>query len=77
MVGKFDPIDLPEGISYQQMKIKPGDYVVVKVDQNKFDISEASQIIQTYSKVFPKECAILLTFNGIDIVNIIEREGNL
>ena len=75
MVGKFDPNDLQEGISIQRTKIKPGDYIIIKVDQDKFDIAQAQSLLENYSKVFPKECTILLTFNGIDIIKIIEREN--
>lgn len=65
--------DSERGISCTTLSISKGDTIVFKFDQDIFDIREVSNFLEGYQKTFPNN-KIAITFNGIDIVNIIKKE---
>lgn len=73
MVNSFIADSSEKGISCTTLSISKGDTIVFKFDQDIFDMQEVSGIIETYQQVFPNN-NIVVTFNGIDIVNIIKEE---
>ena len=73
MVNSFIADSFEKCISCTTLSISKGDTIIFKFDQDIFDMREVSGIIETYQQVFPNN-KILVTFNGIDIVNIIKKE---
>ena len=73
MVNSFITDSFEKCISCTTLSISKGDTIIFKFDQDIFDMKEVSGIIETYQQVFPNN-KILVTFNGIDIVNIIKEE---
>ena len=73
MVNSFIADSSEKCISCTTLSISKGDTIVFKFDQDIFDMQEVSGIIETYQQVFPNN-KIVVTFNGIDIVNIIKKE---
>ena len=73
MVNSFIADSFEKCISYTTLSISKGDIIVFKFDPDIFDMQEVSGIIKTYQQVFPNN-KIIVTFNGIDIVNIIKEE---
>ena len=73
MVNSFIADSFEECISCTTLSISKGDTIIFKFDQDIFDMKEVSGIIETYQQVFPHN-KIRVTFNGIDIVNIIKEE---
>ena len=73
MVNSFIANSFEKCISCTTLSISKGDTIIFKFDQDIFDMREVSGIIETYQQVFPNN-KILVTFNGIDIVNIIKKE---
>lgn len=72
MVNSFIT-DSERGISCTILSISKGDIIVFKFDQDIFDIREVSNFLEEYQRAFPNN-KIAVTFNGIDIVNIIKEE---
>ena len=72
MVNSFIA-DSEKGISYTTLSISKGDTIVFKFDQDIFNMREVSNFLEEYQQVFPNN-KIVVTFNGIDIVNIIKEE---
>ena len=73
MVNSFIADSFEKCISCTTLSISKGDTIIFKFDQDIFDMKEVSGIIETYQQVFPNN-KIVVTFNGIDIVNIIKKE---
>ena len=73
MVNSFIADSFEKCISCTTLSISKGDTIIFKFDQDIFDMREVSGIIETYQQVFPNN-KIVVTFNGIDIVNIIKKE---
>ena len=73
MVNSFIADSFEKCISCTTLSISKGDTIIFKFDQDIFDMQEVSGIIKTYQQVFLNN-KILVTFNGIDIVNIIKKE---
>lgn len=73
MVNSFIADSFENCISCTTLSISKGDTIVLKFDQDIFDMQEVLGIIETYQQVFPNN-NIVVTFNGIDIVNIIKEE---
>ena len=73
MVNSFIVDSFEKCISCTTLSISKGDTIIFKFDQDIFDMQEVSGIIETYQQVFPNN-KIVVTFNGIDIVNIIKKE---
>ena len=75
MVNSFIEDSFEKGISCTTLSISDGDVIVFKFDQEIFDMREISNFLEGYRQVFPNN-KIAVTFNGIDIVNIIKKERN-
>lgn len=75
MVNSFIEDSFEKGISCTTLSISDGDVIVFKFDQEIFDMHEVSNLLKEYQRVFPRN-QIAVTFNGIDIVNIIQKERN-
>lgn len=75
MVHSFIVDSFEKGISCTTLSISEGDTIVFKFDQDIFDIYEVSNFLKEYQRAFPNN-KIVVTFNGIDIVNIIKKERN-
>lgn len=73
MVHSFIVDSFEKGISCTTLSISNGDIIVFKFDQEIFDIHEVSSFLKEYQRAFPNN-KIVITFNGIDIVNIIKEE---
>lgn len=72
MVNSFIT-DSEKGISCTTLSISKGDIIVFKFDQDIFDVQQVSNFLEEYRQTFPNN-KIAVTFNGIDIVNIIKEE---
>ncbi len=75
MVNSFIEDSFEKGISYTTLSISDGDVIVFKFDQEIFNMREISNFLKEYQQIFPNN-KIAITFNGIDIVNIIKKERN-
>jgi len=75
MVNSFIEDSFEKGISCTTLSISDGDVIVFKFDQEIFSMREISNFLEEYQQVFPNN-KIAITFNGIDIVNIIKKERN-
>lgn len=53
-------------IEYGALTLKPNDTLVVKINQDFFDIDEAQQLCEMIKQSFPKN-SILCIFNGIEL----------
>lgn len=73
MVNSFIADSFEKCISCTTLSISKGDTIIFKFDQDIFDMQEVLSILKTYQQVFPNN-NIVVTFNGIDIVNIIKEE---
>lgn len=73
MIHSFIVDSFEKGISCTTLSISDGDIIVFKFDQEIFDIHEVSNFLKEYQRAFPNN-KIIITFNGIDIVNIIKEE---
>ena len=73
MVNSFIADSFEKCISCTTLSISKGDTIVFKFDQDIFNMQEVSGIIKTYQQAFPNN-NIVVTFNGIDIINIIKEE---
>ena len=59
-------------VEYGALTLKPGDTLVVKINQDFFDIEEAQHLFQMIQQGFPKN-NVLCIFNGIEL-EVIHRE---
>ena len=69
MVQSFDNIEfeiLPKLNTINEISLRPGDTLVAKLDQEKWDINDAESIYNILAKTFPKN-QILVLFNGIEL----------
>lgn len=73
MVHSFIADSFEKGISCTTLSISDKDIIVFKFDQEIFDRYEVSNFLKEYQRAFPNN-KIVITFNGIDIVNIIKEE---
>ena len=73
MVNSFIADFSEKCISCTTLSISKGDTIVFKFDQDIFNMREVSNFLEEYQQVFPNN-KIVVTFNGIDIVNIIKEE---
>lgn len=62
-IEKIELLELPKSTS---LSVTKGDTIVLKFDQNKFDLDFAQQYTDIVGKLFPKN-NILAIFNGIEI----------
>lgn len=62
-IEKIELLELPESIS---LSVTKGDTIVLKFDQDKFDLDFAQEYTNIVGKLFPKN-NILAIFNGIEI----------
>ena len=65
-------INLRDDIHPYHLTISENDTIVIEVDQDRFDITEAQQIIKIWEEAYPKN-KIMLTFKGIEIKGIINE----
>ena len=69
MVQSFDDIKfeiLPQLNTVNEISLRPGDTLVAKLDQEKWDTNDAEIIYEILAKAFPKN-QILVLFNGIEL----------
>ena len=62
-IEKIELLELPESVS---LSVTKGDTIVLKFDQNKFDLDFVQEYANIVGKLFPKN-NILAIFNGIEI----------
>ena len=69
MVQSFDNVKfeiLPQLNTVNEISLRPGDTLVAKLDQEKWDIENAEVIYNILAKAFPKN-QILVLFDGIEL----------
>ena len=69
MVQSFDNIEfevLPQLNTTNEINLRPGDTLVAKLDQEKWDVESAEVIYEILAKTFPKN-QILVLFDGIEL----------
>ena len=69
MVQSFDNIQfeiLPKLHTANEISLRPGDTLVAKLDQEKWDLDSAEVIYEILAKAFPKN-QILVLFDGIEL----------
>jgi len=59
--------ELFEGIDFKSFPVKPDDTIVVTVDKDIWNITDAEIIKNILDKVFPPTNTILVTLKGVDI----------
>ena len=65
-------INLRDDIRPYHLTISKNDTIIIEIDQDRFDIAEAQQIIEMWKREYPKN-KIMLTFKGIEIKGIINE----
>lgn len=69
MIQSFDDIKfeiLPQLNTINEISLRPGDTLVAKLDQEKWDVESAEVIYNILAKAFPKN-QILVLFDGIKL----------
>jgi hypothetical protein len=69
LVQSFDDVKfeiLPQLNTVNEISLRPGDTLVVKLDQEKWDVEGAEIIYEVLAKAFPKN-QILVLFDGIEL----------
>ena len=65
-------INLRDNICPYHLTISENDTIIIEVDQDRFDITEAQQIIKIWKREYPKN-KIMLTFKGIEVKGVINE----
>lgn len=65
-------INLRDDIRPYHLTISENDTIIIEIDQDRFDIAEAQQIIEMWKREYPKN-KIMLTFKGIEVKGIINE----
>ena len=65
-------INLRDDIRPYHLTISENDTIIIEIDQDRFDIGEAQQIIEMWKREYPKN-KIMLTFKGIEVKGIINE----
>ena len=65
-------INLRDDIRPYHLTISENDTIIIEIDQDRFDIAEAQQIIEMWKKEYPKN-KIMLTFKGIEVKGVINE----
>ena len=65
-------INLRDVIHPYHLIISENDTIIIEIDQDRFDIAEAQQIIEIWKREYPKN-KIMLTFKGIEVKGIINE----
>lgn len=68
-VQSFDDVKfeiLPQLNTVNEISLRPGDTLVAKLDQEKWDLNNAEVIYEILAKAFPKN-QILVLFDGIEL----------
>lgn len=71
MVQSFDTKQIDLTYPIRNLRIKDGDVVLLKIDNDKWDLNEAQTIASLVQKCLPYNTLIVL-FNGMEI-EIIEK----
>ena len=66
-------INLRDNIRPYHLTISENDTIIIEIDQDRFDIAEAQQIIEMWKREYPKN-KIMLTFKGIEVKGVIKDE---
>lgn len=72
MVQKLETKNQPATTPFD-LTLYRGDTLVIQVDQDKFDIEEASKLTELYREQFPNN-NIICTFEGIEIKGVIHAK---
>lgn len=62
-------MEIDKGIIIEKLKVKDGDTLIVTVDPDIWDISEAHKIYKMVVKIFPNNNVVVTTLKGIEIIN--------
>lgn len=65
-------INLKDDIRPYHLTISENDTIIIEIDQDRFDIAEAQQIIEMWKREYPKN-KIMLTFKGIEVKGVINE----
>ncbi|MCI7206629.1 MAG: hypothetical protein MSA15_11670 [Clostridium sp.] len=65
-------INLRDDIRPYHLTISKNDTIIIEIDQDRFDIAEAQQIIEMWKREYPKN-KIMLTFKGIEVKGVINE----
>lgn len=65
-------INLRDDIRPYHLTISKNDTIIIEIDQDRFDITEAQQIIEMWKREYPKN-KIMLTFKGIEVKGVINE----
>lgn len=65
-------INLRNDIHPYHLIISENDTIIIEIDQDRFDIAEAQQIIEMWKREYPKN-KIMLTFKGIEVKGVINE----
>ena len=65
-------INLRDNIRPYHLAISENDTIIIEIDQDRFDIAEAQQIIEMWKREYPKN-KIMLTFKGIEVKGVINE----
>ena len=65
-------INLRNDIRPYHLIISENYIIIIEIDQDRFDIAEAQQIIEMWKREYPKN-KIMLTFKGIEVKGIINE----
>lgn len=65
-------INLRDNIRPYHLTISENDTIIIEINQDRFDITEAQQIIEMWKKEYPKN-KIMLTFKGIEVKGVINE----
>ena len=65
-------INLRDDIHPYHLTISENDTIIIEIDQDRFDIAEAQQIIEMWKREYTKN-KIMLTFKGIEVKGVINE----
>lgn len=65
-------INLRDNIHPYHLTISENDTIIIEINQDRFDIAEAQQIIEMWKREYPKN-KIMLTFKGIEVKGVINE----
>lgn len=65
-------INLRDDIRPYHLTISENDTIIIEINQDRFDIAEAQQIIEMWKREYPKN-KIMLTFKGIEVKGVINE----
>lgn len=66
MIESFEKIQTNKSIFCTELSLRQNDTLVVKFDQDIWDLNSASEIVQQITKAYPQN-SILTIFNGIEL----------